>query len=199
MMTKTQQVLEIARDVGVIRAKDMAARGIHPSILQHLEQQGLLIRSGRGLYTSVEAEITEHHSLVEAVKRVPNGVICLLSALSFYELTSQAPFEVWMAIPQKARRPKDRLLPLRIVYMSGSALKLGIEEHQIEGISVRVYCIAKTVADCFKYRNKIGLDVALEALRECWLKRRCSIDEIGRYARFCRVENVMRPYLEILE
>ena len=199
MMTKTQQVLEIARDVGVIRAKDMAARGIHPSVLQHLEQQGLLIRSGRGLYTSVEAEITEHHSLVEAVKRVPNGVICLLSALSFYELTSQAPFEVWMAIAQKARRPKDRLLPFRIVYMSGSALDLGIEEHQIEGITVRVYCIAKTVADCFKYRNKIGLDVALEALRECWLKRRCSIDEIGRYARFCRVENVMRPYLEILE
>ena len=199
MMTKTQQVLEIARDVGVIRAKDMAARGIHPSVLQHLAQQGLLIRSGRGLYTSVEAEITEHHSLVEAVKRVPNGVICLLSALSFYELTSQAPFEVWMAIAQKARRPKDRLLPFRIVYMSGSALDLGIEEHQIEGITVRVYCIAKTVADCFKYRNKIGLDVALEALRECWLKRRCSIDEIGRYARFCRVENVMRPYLEILE
>lgn len=199
MMTKTQQVLEIARDVGVIRAKDMAARGIHPSILQHLEQQGLLIRSGRGLYTSHEADITEHHTLVEAVKRVPNGVICLLSALNFYELTSQAPFEVWMAIAQKARRPKDDLLPLRIVYMSGSALELGIEEHQIEGITVKVYCIAKTVADCFKYRNKIGLDVALEALRECWLKRRCSIDEIWQYAKICRVENVMRPYLDTLE
>ena len=138
-MNKTQQVLEIARNVGVIRAKDMAAQGIHPSVLQHLEQQGLLIRSGRGLYTSMEADITEHHSLVEAVKRVPNGVICLLSALSFYELTSQAPFEVWMAIPQKARHPKDNLIPLRIVYMSGEALNVGIEEHRIEGINVRVY------------------------------------------------------------
>ena len=198
-MNKTQQVLEIARNVGVIRAKDMAAQGIHPSVLQHLEQQGLLIRSGRGLYTSMEADITEHHSLVEAVKRVPNGVICLLSALSFYELTSQAPFEVWMAIPQKARHPKDNLIPLRIVYMSGEALNVGIEEHRIEGINVRVYCIAKTVVDCFKYRNKIGLDVALEALRECWLKQRCSIDEIWQYARFCRMENVIRPYLDTLE
>ncbi len=198
-MNKTQQVLEIARDVGVIRAKDIASLGIHPSVLQHLEQQGLLIRSGRGLYTSVEADITEHHTLVEAVKRVPNGVICLLSALSFYDLTSEAPFEVWMAISQKARHPKDNLLPLRIVYMSGEALELGIEEHQIEGITVRVYCIAKTVADCFKYRNKIGLDVALEALRQCWRERRCSIDEIWRYARFCRMENVMRPYLDSLE
>ncbi len=198
-MNKTQQVLEIARNVGVIRAKDMAAQGIHPSVLQNLEQQGLLIKSGRGLYTSMEADITEHHSLVEAVKRVPNGVICLLSALSFYELTSQAPFEVWMAIPQKARHPKDNLIPLRIVYMSGSALDMGIEDHRIEGITVRVYCIAKTVVDCFKYRNKIGLDVALEALRECWLKRRCSIDEIWRYARFCRMENFMRPYLDSLE
>lgn len=198
-MNKTQQVLEIARNVGVIRAKDMAAQGIHPSVLQSLEQQGLLIRSGRGLYTSMEADITEHHSLVEAVKRVPSGVICLLSALSFYELTSQAPFEVWIAIPQKARHPKDNLIPLRIVYMSGEALDVGIEEHRIEGITVRVYCIAKTVVDCFKYRNKIGLDVALEALRSCWLKQRCSIDEIWRYARFCRMENVIRPYLDTLE
>lgn len=198
-MNKTQQVLEIARNVGVIRAKDMASRGIHPSVLQRLEQQGLLIKSGRGLYTSMEADITEHHTLVEAVKRVPSGVICLLSALSFYELTSQAPFEVWIAIPQKARHPKDNLIPLRIIYMSGKALDVGIEEHRIEGITVRVYCIAKTVVDCFKYRNKIGLDVALEALRQCWLKRRCSIDEIWRYAHFCRMENVMRPYLDTLE
>ena len=198
-MNKTQQVLEIARNVGVIRAKDMAAQGIHPSVLQNLEQQGLLIRSGRGLYTSMEADITEHHSLVEAVKRVPSGVICLLSALSFYELTSQAPFEVWIAIPQKARHPKDNLIPLRIIYMSGKALDVGIEEHRIEGITVRVYGIAKTVVDCFKYRNKIGLDVALEALRECWLKQRCSIDEIWQYARFCRMENVIRPYLDTLE
>ena len=115
-----------------------------------------------------------------------------------YELTTQAPFAVWIAISQKARRPKDTLLPLRIVYMSGKALNAGIEEHQIEGVSVQVYCIAKTIADCFKYRNKIGLDVALEALREVWREKKCSTDELWHYAKICRVQNVMLPYLESL-
>lgn len=197
-MSNSQQVLEIAREAGVIRAKDMVLHGIHPSVLQRLERQGLLLKSGRGLYTPVDANITEHHSLVEAAKRVPHGVICLLSALSFYELTSQAPFAVWIAISQKARRPKDTLLPLRIVYMSGKALDAGIEEHLIEGVSVQVYCIAKTIADCFKYRNKIGLDVALEALREGWREKKCSMDELWHYAKICRVQNVMLPYLESL-
>ena len=197
-MSKTQQVLELAREVGVIRAKDVAAKGIHRQYLKRLEQQGLLIRSGRGIYTYVDAEITERHSLVEAAKRVPSGVICLLSALSFYELTTQAPFEIWLAIDQKARSPKEAILPLRIVYMSGQALYAGIESHSIEGVSVRVYCLAKTVADCFKYRHKIGLDVALEALRECLRQRRCTIDELWHYAKICRMKNVIRPYLESL-
>jgi predicted transcriptional regulator of viral defense system len=195
-MSKIQQLLELAHELGVIRAKDIEARGIHREYLKRLEQKGLLIRSGRGIYTPVEAELTESHSLVEAVQRVPHGIICLLSALGFYELTTQAPFETWMAIAQKARHPKDNLLSLRIVYMSGKALEAGIEEHQIEGVSIRVYCLAKTVADCFKFRNKIGLDVAIEALRECWRERRCTIDELWHYAEICRVQNVMRPYLE---
>lgn len=198
-MSKTQQVLEMASEIGVIRAKDMAAQGIHPSVLQRLEQQGLLLKSGRGLYTPVEANITEQHSLAEAAKRVPSGIICLLSALSFYELTSQAPFEVWMTIPSKGRRPKEDLLPLRITYASGEALDAGVEEHEIEGVPVRVYSIAKTVADCFKYRNKIGLDVALEALRESWRERRFSRDELWKFAKIDRVHNIMRPYLESLE
>ncbi|MEH2135133.1 type IV toxin-antitoxin system AbiEi family antitoxin domain-containing protein [Nostoc sp.] len=197
-MTKMQQVLELAHNVGAIRAKDAEAKGIHRDYLKRLEQQGLLIRSARGIYTSTLAEITESHSLVEAVKRVPHGVICLLSALSFYELTTQAPFEVWLAIPQKARAPKEDILPLRIVYMSGKALESGIEEYEIEGVRVPVYCPAKTVVDCFKFRNKIGLDVALEALRECLKERRCTIDEIWHYAKICRMQNVMRPYLESL-
>lgn len=197
-MTKMQQVLELAHNVGAIRAKDAEAKGIHRDYLKRLEQQGLLIRSARGIYTSTLAEITESHSLVEAVKRVPHGVICLLSALSFYELTTQAPFEVWLAIPQKARAPKEDILPLRIVYMSGKALESGIEEHEIEGVRVPVYSPAKTVVDCFKFRNKIGLDVALEALRECLKERRCTIDEIWHYAKICRMQNVMRPYLESL-
>ena len=193
-----QQVLELAHDMGVIRAKDAEAKGIHREYLKRLEQQGLLIRSARGIYTFTDAEITENHSLVETVKRVPHGVICLLSALSFYELTTQAPFEVWLTIAQKARAPKEDMLPLRIVYMSGLSLESGIEEHEIEGVRVRVYSVAKTVVDCFKFRNKIGLDVAKEALRECLKERRCTIDSIWHYAKICRMQNVMRPYLEAL-
>jgi predicted transcriptional regulator of viral defense system len=197
-MTKMQQVLELAHDMSVIRAKDAEARGIHPEYLKRLEQQGLLIRSARGIYTFIDAEITESHTLVETVKRVPHGVICLLSALSFYELTTQTPFEIWLTIPQKARAPKEDMLPLRIVYMSGKALESGIEEHEIEGVCVRVYSVAKTVVDCFKFRNKIGLDVALEALRNCLKERRCTIDEIWDYGKICRMQNVMRPYPEAL-
>lgn len=197
-MTKMQQVLELAHDMGVIRAKDAEAKGIHREYLKRLEQQGLLIRSARGIYTFTDAEITESHSLVEVVKRVPHGIICLLSALSFYQLTTQAPFEVWLTIPQKARAPKEDMLPLRIVYMSGLALESGIEEHEIEGVHVPVYSVAKTVVDCFKFRNKIGVDVAKEALRESLKERRCTIDSIWHHAKICRMQNVMRPYLEAL-
>lgn len=198
-MSKTQQVLELAREMGVVRAKDIADKGIHREYINRLEQQGLLIRSGRGIYTFADAEITESHTLAETAKRVPHGVVCLLSALSFYELTTQAPHEIWLAINQKARPPKDKLLPLRVIYMSGEALSSGIEEHQIEGVPVRVYSLAKTVVDCFKFRNKIGLDVAIEALRECWRERRCTMDELWHYAKICRVQSVIRPYLESLE
>jgi len=144
-----QQVLDISREMGVIRAKEAEARGIHPEYLKRLEQQGLLVRSARGVYTFADADITASHTLVEVIKRVPHGVICLLSALSFHELTTQAPFEVWLTIPQKARAPKEDILPLRIVYMSGEALESGIEEHKIEGVPVPVYSVAKTVVDCF--------------------------------------------------
>ena len=193
-----QQILNLSREMGVIRAKEAEARGIHRQYLKRLEQQGLLIRSARGIYTFTNAEITANHTLVEAMKRVPNAVICLLSALSFYELTTQAPFEVWLAISTKTRMPKEDLLPLRIVYMSGKALESGIEDHEVEGVPVRVYSPAKTVVDCFKFRNKIGLDVALEALRECLRSRHCTVDSIWHYANICRMQNVMRPYLDSL-
>lgn len=156
------------------------------------------MRSGRGLYSLADTNLTENHSLAEACKRVPNGTVCLLSALCFHGLTTQAPFEVWLAIDHKARPPKDDILSLRIVYMSGEALNAGVELHQVEGVTVRVYNQAKTVADCFKYRHKIGLDVALEALRQCWRERRCTMDELWHKAKICRVANVMRPYLESL-
>jgi predicted transcriptional regulator of viral defense system len=196
--SKTQHVLTLARETGVLRAKDVETHGIHREYLRRLEQQGLLIRSGRGIYTLLETDFTEHHSLVEASQRVPHGIVCLLSALRFHELTTQAPFEVWLAIHGKARRPSEALLPLHIVYMSGNAFESGIETYQLEGKPVQIYNLPKTVADCFKYRNKIGLDVALEALRESWRDRRCTMDELWHYAKICRVSNVMRPYLESL-
>jgi predicted transcriptional regulator of viral defense system len=194
----TDQVLALAREFGLLRPRDLEAYGIHRECLRRLEQRGLLIRAGRGLYTLAEADISEHQSLAEASKRVPHGVVCLLSALRFHNLTTQAPFEVWLGIHHKARAPQEGRLPLHIVYMSGKAFQSGIEIHSIEGVQVPIYNPAKTVADCFKYRNKIGLDVALEALRECWRERRSTMDELWYYAKICRMSNVMRPYLESL-
>jgi predicted transcriptional regulator of viral defense system len=133
---------------------------------------------------------------------MPRGVICLLSALRFHGLTTQTPFEVWVALGHKAHRPSrtrdDHMTPLRIVRFSGEALTKGVEEHKHEGVMVKIYSPAKTVADCFKYRNKIGVDVAIEALRDCWRQRRASADELWGYAKICRVANVMRPYMEVI-
>ena len=154
------------------------------------------MRVGRGLYVARGAKPTEHHSLAQASKRMPNGVVCLLSALRFHDLTTQSPFEVWLAIGEKSRLPKQANLQLRIVRFSHKALTYGVQDHRIEGVSVRVFTPAKTVADCFRYRNKIGLDVALEALRDCKRKRKATMDEIWKAAKVCRVANVMRPYLE---
>lgn len=150
------------------------------------------------MYYLPDAELTEHRSLAEAAKRVPKGVICLLSALRFHELTTQSPFQVWIAIDRKAHRPASDGLSLRVVRFSGEPLTAGVEGHQIEGVTVKVYSAAKTVADCFKYRQKIGLDVALEALRDYRRGRRGPADELWRYAKICRVANIMRPYMEAL-
>jgi len=190
------QVMILVNRAGVLRPRDLAEHGISRQYLLSLQRRGQLQRVGRGLYISSVAHLTEHHSLVEACKRVPRGIICLLSALRYHGLTTQAPAEVWMAIDNKAWRPKVDNPRLHIVRFSGNAFASGIEEHVIEKVHVRVYGPAKTVADCFKYRNKIGLDVAIEALRDCWRHRRASMDELWKYAKVCRVANVMRPYLE---
>jgi predicted transcriptional regulator of viral defense system len=160
--------------------------------------KGVVERIGRGLYALPEADASEHRSLLEAARLVPRGVVCLLSALQFHQMTTQLPREVWLALDRRAWKPVSGGPPLRVVKFSGPALTEGVEQHEIEGTPVRIYCPAKTVADCFKYRNKIGLDVALEALRDCWRERRCSMDDLWRYAKVCRVANVMRPYLESL-
>jgi len=193
-----REALRLVRRAGVLRPRDLAAHGIERVYLQRLCEAGAVRRVGRGLYVASNAKVTEHHSLAPAAKRVPRGVVCLLSALEFHGLTTQQPRHVWMAIDRRAWRPRVPELPVRIVRFSGPALTEGIEEHVVDGVAVKVYAAAKTVADCFKYRNKIGLDVALEALRECWRARRCTSDDLWRYAKVCRVSNVMRPYLEAI-
>jgi len=197
-VSKSKKVLDIARKAGMFRAHELAKQGIPRVYLQRLEQQGLLVREARGLYRVPNAKITENHSLAEAAKRVSHGVLCLLSALRFHGLTTQNPSEIWLAIGWKARAPKKNAQPLRIVRMSGKALTEGVDQHQIEGVSVKIYNPAKTVADCFKYRNKVGLDAALEALRDYRRKHRGGMDELWRFAKICRVARVMRPYLEAL-
>jgi predicted transcriptional regulator of viral defense system len=191
-------VLNLARQHGVLRPRDLATHGIAREHLRRLEQRGLLDRVGRGLYILPGAPVTSEHSFAAAAKRVPNGVICLLSALRFHHLTTQAPFEVWLAIDPKAHRPRVNDPPLRIVRFSGPALHEGVERRLIDGVLVSVFSPAKTVADLFKHRNKIGLDVALEALRDVWGERRATMDDLWRYAQICRVATVMRPYLEAL-
>lgn len=192
------RVLELVRKAGVLRPRDLQARGIPREYLIRLHRRGLLERPSRGLYILADADVGESHSLAEACKRVPHGVVCLLSALQLHQLTTQIPHEVWLTIGVKARAPKVDYPPLRIVRASGTALTHGVEEHRIEGVVVKAYTPAKTVADCFKYRNKIGLDVALEALRETWKARRATMDDLLTAAKICRVANVIRPYLESL-
>lgn len=182
----------------LLRARDLAAFGINRNQVRVATRTGLLEQAGRGLYRLPEADITQHHTLAEIARRVPKGVICLLSALSFHGLTTQSPHEVWLAVDHKAWSPRAENVGLRVFRFSGEALREGVEAHTVEGVPLRVYSPAKTVADCFKFRNKIGLDVALEALRETWRARRVTMKELEHYARIDRVAKVMQPYLESL-
>jgi predicted transcriptional regulator of viral defense system len=183
---------------GMVRPRDIEAIGLPREYLIRLHRQGKLNRSGRGIYTVPDADVTERHSYAEVAKRVPEAVICLLSALAFHEIATQSPPSVWIALGKGARRPVLPSPSLRIVRLSGPSLTEGIENHQVEGVPVHVYSAAKTVADCFKFRNKIGLDIAIEALKDCLRQKKASINEIYRCAKICRVSNVMRPYMEAL-
>ena len=196
--TKIDSVLDLLRERGSLRPRDLAERGFPVDYLDRLYRMGLADRMARGLYAFPDADVGEHHSLADAQQLVPSGVVCLLSALRFHGMTTQSPREVWLALPNKAWTPKVTSPKLKIVRFSGTALTEMVEVHEIEKVAVRVYSPAKTVADCFKYRNKIGLDVALEALRDCWKQRKSTMDGLWKAAKVCRMENVMRPYLESL-
>lgn len=196
MPTSHEIILHLASEHGLIRPRDLALRGIPTVALTRLVRQGRLQRVGRGLYALPDRTVSEYSALAEVARKHPNVIVCLLSALRFHDLTTQSPFEVWLGIPNKARAPKIDYPPLRILRLSGEALNLGVEAHVIDGVPVRVTRVARTVADCFKFRSKVGLDVALEALREAWRTKRVSMDDLWRDATLCRVANVMRPYME---
>jgi len=198
MRNKNMPSLPLTIKTPVFRARDAAMAGLSSTALTRLLRQGEITRITRGLYARNDRPSTELDSLIDVAACSEQATFCLLTALRFHQLTTQSPFEVWLALPNKARAPKIDYPPVRIVWYSGPALTEGVEHHLVSGQAIKVYGIAKTIADCFKYRNKIGVDVAIEALREAWEQKRVTMRELYHYGKICRVEKVMRPYLESL-
>ena len=197
--THSQRVLDLASQKGLLRASDLDAIDAPRVVLTRLIAAGLLDRVGRGLYRLPGHPISEHEGLMVVATKAPQAVFCLLTALQFHGLTTQLPRQVWIAMPRGSHVPRVDYPPIKMVQMTGAVYTAGIEEHLRDGVTLRVYSAAKTVADCFKHRNKIGLEVALEALKDARAKRMASADDLWRYAKVCRVANVMRPYLEAIE
>ena len=191
-------VLELARRKGLFRLSEATAAGIHPEYVRRLTTTGELTRVGRGLYAIPAQQATEYHTLAEIAKRVPKGIVCLLTALRFHGLGTQNPREIWLAIDRRAGIPRVDFAPIRIVRISGAALTSGVDEQDIESVVVRITSPARTVVDCFKFRNKIGVDVAVEALREYRRLRKGTIDELWRQADRLRMTKVMRPYWDAM-
>ena len=197
--THTQRVLDLASQKGLLRAGDLDAIKAPRVVLTRLIAAGLLDKIGRGLYRLPGHAVSEHESLATIASKVPQAVFCLLTALQFHELTTQLPRQIWIAMPRGSHVPRIDYPPIKMVQMTGDVYAEGIETVLRDGVTLRVYGVAKTVADCFKHRNKIGLDVALDALKDVRAKRKASADDLWRYAKVCRVANVMRPYLEAVE
>ncbi|CAM5788443.1 AbiEi antitoxin N-terminal domain-containing protein [Ottowia pentelensis] len=195
-MSQSDHILELARQLRVLRAADVREHGWSPQLLIRLHQAGRLQRLGRGLYGLPDAELTEHQTLIEVCQRVPKAVLCLLSALQWHEIGTQLPHQVWIALPEGTQAPMPGYPPLRITRLRGTAYSEGVLTVTNHGAPIRVYSAAKTVTDCFKFRNKIGLDVALEALKDAWRSRKVTMDELSHFAKINRVERVMQPYLE---
>jgi predicted transcriptional regulator of viral defense system len=196
--TLQERALRLIEKHGLARPRDLEACGITRAQLSRMVSKGLVRREARGIYMVARHAPTAGHTLAQTAKRVPEGVFCLLTALRIHGLTTQSPAEVWVALAEKARRPRLDYPRLRIARFAGEALTEGIEERRTEGVTLRVYSAAKTVADCFKYRNKIGIDLAVEALRDYSRKHRGGATELARFARICRVSRVMQPYLDAI-
>ena len=190
------QILELARSQ-IVRPRDLRGMNYPRQILSDLVQRGELVKTARGLYIAADFDLSEHHSLAEVAKRWPQAVICLLSALQFHELSLELPAEVWMAVP-RGLSPRSKDLRPRVVQVSGETFSAGIETHLIEGVPVKIYSAARTVADCFKFRSQVGNAVAYEALKNAWASRKATADDIVAHAKLCRVYHIMSPYLETL-
>lgn len=196
-MTRLEDMTAYIAKKGPCRVRDLELAGFRRQDLHYLMKSGRIERLVRGVYQASASPVPSHPGYAELFLRAPKGVICLLSALQIHELTTQLPHQVWFALEGNARAPRLAYPPLRPVRFSGEAFAKGIETHRLDGLSVRVYSVAKTVADLFKMRNKVGLDVAMEALREALATRKATRAEILKMARVCRVDKVIRPYLEM--
>lgn len=193
---------QIARTVlaahGISRLAELREAGVTAATMSRMERDGEVLRLSRGLYQLADAALDVHHSLAEVAKRVPKGVVCLVSGLAFHGLTDQLPRQVWLAVGQKDWSPKPDGTPIRLVRFTDRLLTEGVETHPVEGVTVKAFGVAKTIADCFRYRNKIGLSVAIEGLQEALRQRKTTPGEIARQAERGAVATVIRPYLEAL-
>jgi predicted transcriptional regulator of viral defense system len=193
-----QRARKLLKQHGTMRTKEILAAGIHPRTLYQMRDAGEIEELGRGLFRLTSMPPLAQPDLVTVAKRVPNGVLCLISALAFHELTTQVPHRVQLALPITARNPRLTHPPIQIHRFSDDSFRTGMETHDIDGVAIRVYSPEKSLADAFKYRNKIGKDVAVEALRTYLSRPRPRLRELLAYARACRVENIIRPYLEAI-
>lgn len=197
-MTKNiSKIIKIAKKKGSVSSGDLIEAGVSRTMLPYLANSGILRRIGRGVYILANF-IPANETLISVSASIPKGVVCLLSALQFHEITTQLPMKTWVAIERNSSVPKAIEDSVKLVRLSGASFTEGIEEQQLDGIIIRVYNPAKTVADCFKFRNKLGFDIAREALVDCLEQKKATRDEIYRYAKVCRVNRVIKPYLEMV-
>ena len=197
-MNRTEQILKLAKEKGIIQANDLEPLGITRNYLYKLCKEGLIIKTARGMYMLPDAPITENQNFIEIAKKIPNAVVCMISALSFHRITTQIPHEIWIAVPRDTWRPSMDYPPLHYTVLTENVYNFGIQEVNINGTIVKIYNPAKTIADCFKFRNIVGVDVAIEALREVWRSRKATMDELVEAAEVNRVSKIMRPYLEAI-
>jgi predicted transcriptional regulator of viral defense system len=197
-MDRKQQIMQLADTSGIIRAKDVEAVGISRNYLYEMHKDGLLEKISAGLYTLPDTLASENSTMAEVAKRIPHAVVCLISALIYHELTTQLSPDIWLTVPKSSRKPKIKYLPLNLTYVSDPAYSFGIQEHIISGVLVKIYNPAKTVADCFKFRSKVGLDVAIEALRNARNSRKATMDELVEAAKVDRVLKIISPYMEAI-